>query len=143
MYRHFQIGNLLLKAKEGYEVVKTWLKESFGMSLFNDSANVLLNVEVVDLSEGLPVSVADSELVSETISIVGACLKVSNFSKAGACGSPHKKRAKKFLISTDVKKQNKSPPYVVGRNKAPPKTFLQIFNIERSEINGRKRIDSS
>ena len=141
LYRHFQIGNLLLKAKEGYEVVKTWLKESFGMTLSDDSANILLNAEVVDLSEGLPVSVLDSELVTETVSIkfgnACACSEVSNFSKAGACGSPHQKRAKKFLISVVGNNKNKSLPYVVGRNKAPPK-----FN-ERSVRNGRQGYDSS
>lgn len=125
LYRHFQLGNLLLKAKEGYEVVKMWLQESFGMSLSNDSANVLLNAEVVDLSEGLPVSVVDLELVSETVSIAGACLKVSNLGKAGVCGSPHKKRAKKFFVPVTVNKQNKAPPYVCGRNSA--KNIFSIF----------------
>lgn len=148
LYRHFQIGDLLLKANEGYEVVKTWLKENFNMEVAETDVNdVLLNAEVVDLSAGLPVSVIDSELVTETVSInlgkAGACSEVLNFSKAGACGSPHQKRAKKFLIAVVGNNQNKSPPYVVGRNKAPPKIFLNIFNSERSGINGRKGIDSS
>ena len=70
LHRCFLTGTLLLKAAEGPEVVKTWLKENFNMDLVdNDSADVLLNAKVVDLSEGFPVSVVDSEFVSKTVSI--------------------------------------------------------------------------
>ena len=147
-YQHGILDALLAKATEGHDALKMWLKENFNIDLVeNDSNDILLNADVVDLSEGLPVPVVDSELVSETVSInlskACSCLEVSNFGKAGACGSPHKKRAKKIFISAAVNKQNKSPPYAVGRNKAPPKIFLRFSNVERSEINGRKRIDSS
>ncbi len=69
---------------------------------------------------------------------VSAYSEVLNFGKAGACGSPHQKRAKKFLISISGNKQNKSPPYVGGRNKSPPKLIY-----EGRKVNGRQRIDSS
>lgn len=70
LHRCFLTGTLLLKAAEGHEVVKTWLKENFNTDLVdNDSADVLLNAKVVDLSGGFPVSVVDSELVSKTVSI--------------------------------------------------------------------------
>ena len=147
LYQHGMLGELLAKASEGHEVLKLWLKENFNMELLEDGNEVLSDCKVVDLSEGLPLSVAGSaELNEENIvtsfSNVSAYSEVLNFSKAGACGSPHKKRAKKFLISVAGNKQNKSPPYVGGRNKAPPKLIYKIFN-EGSKINGRQRIDSS
>lgn len=106
-----------------------------------DGDGILSDTKVVDLSEGLPLTVADSELGSENLEInlgkASAYSEVISFSKAGAYGSPFTKRAKKHLIFVAGNNKNKSPPYVVGRNKAPPK-----FN-ERCVRNGRQGYDSS
>ena len=96
LYRHFQVGNLLEKAKEGGTAVATWLKETFNI-------DAVANEE--ELAESASLSVADAVEV-------GACPEVLDCSNVGAYDSPFIKRAKQRLIFTV---QNKSPP-----NKAPP-----------------------
>lgn len=135
LYRHCLTGTLLAKAKEGYEPLKQWLKENFNIDLVE-----------TDSKDSLVLDDSVIEFIAENLETnhgnVDACLEVSNFSNVGAYGSPHKKRAQKIFVLVSGNSQNKSPPYAGGRNKAPP-NLAKISGMERSAINGRKRIDSS
>lgn len=148
LYKHDLLGSLFDKAKQGFDVVKSWLKESFNIEVVDSFVEFDGTVE--DYFESVAVeSVSDvdcggllesdgSNLVSDALEVVandssidnaGACRLVADTIMLGRAVAP-KTRARHYICFVPLfdmpdtlslcGKNNKSPPNEQGRNKSPP-----------------------
>ena len=72
LYRHFLIGELLDKAAKGYDVAKTWLKDSFGIEVVEDAPpSVLMDSLTVRSADDEKDELTVVSMIKETSKFVG------------------------------------------------------------------------